>query len=247
MGGEQADMLLTDPPYNVAYEGKTADALTIENDSMDDASFRAFLTDAFKAGDASMRPGAAFYVWHADSEGFNFRAAAKDAGWALRQCLVWSKNAIVMGRQDYQWQHEPCLYGWKEGAAHYFVDNRRQSTVIEDARPNVAKMKADEMRALLKEIYADRISTTVMHEDKPSASREHPTMKPIKLMARQILNSSKEGWAVLDLFGGSGSTMMACEQLRRRCFTMELDPHYCDVILDRWEKMSGKTARRIEG
>lgn len=127
MGGEQADMLLTDPPYNVAYEGKTADALTIENDNMDDASFRAFLTDAFKAGDASMRPGAAFYVWHADSEGFNFRAAAKDAGWTLRQCLVWSKNAIVMGRQDYQWQHEPCLYGWKDGAAHYFVDNRRQS------------------------------------------------------------------------------------------------------------------------
>lgn len=151
-----------------------------------------------------------------------------------------------MGRQDYQWRHEPCLYGWKDGAAHYFVDDRKQSTVFEDAAPKIDAMSKTEMRDLLREIFADRESTTVLHEDKPLRSEEHPTMKPVRLMARQVANSSKRGWLVLDLFGGSGSTLMACEQLGRRCYTMELDPHYCDVILERWERFTGRTAERVE-
>lgn len=245
MGGELADMLLTDPPYNVGYVGKTKDALTIKNDSMSDSSFRQFLLDAFRAAAQNMRSGAAFYIWHADSGGINFRTAAEEAGLHYRQCLIWVKNTMNLGRQDYQWKHEPCLYGWKDGAAHYFVDDRKQTTVTEDAAPNIASMSKAEMRDLLKEIFSDRQSDTVLHEDKPSRSDEHPTMKPVKLMARQIANSSKKGWTVLDLFGGSGSTMMACEQLGRRCYMMELDPHYCDVIIDRWERFTGNVAEMV--
>lgn len=245
MGGELADMLLTDPPYNVNYTGGTKDALTIKNDNMSDSVFRQFLLDAFSAAAQNMRAGAAFYIWHADTEGINFRTAAEEAGLHYRQCLVWVKNSMVLGRQDYQWRHEPCLYGWKDGAAHYFVDDRKQTTVTEDAAPNIASMSKAEMRDLLKEIFSDRQSDTVLHEDKPTRSDEHPTMKPVKLMARQIANSSKKGWTVLDLFGGSGSTMMACEQLGRRCYMMELDPHYCDVIIDRWERFTGNVAERV--
>ena len=215
MAGEQADMWLTDPPYNVAYKGKTKAALTIANDSMEDGQFRSFLIDAFKAATESVKPGGAFYIWHADSEGFNFRAACREAGIQVRQCLVWVKNTIVLGRQDYQWKREPCLYGWKDGAAHYFCDSRNIATVIE--------------------------------EDKPAASPEHPTMKPIKLFARQISNSSRAGEIVLDTFGGSGTTIMAAEQLNRKARLMEIDPHYCDVIIARWEKFTGQTATLVEG
>ena len=202
MGDELADMLLTDPPYNVAYVGKTADALTIKNDSMEDSQFRAFLVDAFKSATEHLKPGGAFYIWHADSEGYNFRGACHDIGLQVRQCLVWKKNSLVLGRQDYQWIHEPCLYGWKDGAGHYFID--------------------------------DRTLTTIIEEDKPARSEDHPTMKPIKLFARQIANSSKPGEIVLDTFGGSGTTLIACEQTGRKCRTMELDEHYCDVIRRRW-------------
>lgn len=128
--GEKIDLYVTDPPYNVAYEGKTEEAMTIQNDSMDDASFRQFLRDAFSVADQHLKPGGAFYIWHADSEGLNFRAAVKETGWLLKQNLVWVKNSIVLGRQDYQWKHEPCLYGWKDGASHYFIDNRSLATVI---------------------------------------------------------------------------------------------------------------------
>jgi len=135
MAGDLADMLLTDPPYNVAYEGKTADRMTIENDSMSDGLFREFLRQTFAATDRVMRPGAAFYIWHADSEGFNFRGARLDVGWKVRQCLVWVKSALVLGRQDYQWQHEPCLYGWKDGAAHTWESDRKQTTVLNFDKP----------------------------------------------------------------------------------------------------------------
>jgi DNA modification methylase len=135
MGKEKADMLLTDPPYNVNYEGKTAEALKIENDSMGDAEFRAFLKDAFSVADDVMREGAVFYIWHADSEGYNFRGACKDVGWQVRQCLIWNKNSMVMGRQDYHWKHEPCLYGWKDGAAHLWCSDRKQTTVLDFDRP----------------------------------------------------------------------------------------------------------------
>lgn len=241
LGGCKADLLLTDPPYNVDYTGKTKDALKIQNDSMDDQSFRAFLTDAMNAATPVMKPGAAFYIWHASSEGFNFHAACRAAGLHVRQTLVWVKNTMVLGRQDYHWKHEPCLYGWKDGAAHYFTPDRRQTTVIED-QLDFAKMKKDQLVELLKELYSEQTPTSVMHEDKPLVSDMHPTMKPIKLMARCIKNSTRTGDVVLDLFGGSGSTMIAAEQLGRKCYMVELDPFYCDVIIDRWEKFTGKTA-----
>lgn len=176
--------------------------------------FRAFLVAAFKAADAAMKAGAGFYIWHADSEGYNFRGACADIGWKVRQCLIWNKNSMVLGRQDYQWKHEPCLYGWKEGAGHYFIDKRNLTTVID--------------------------------ENKPMRNGEHPTMKPIPLFARLIENSSKENGIVLDVFGGSGTTLIACEQLNRKCLMMELDTHYCDVIIARWEKLTGQTAIKIE-
>jgi DNA modification methylase len=135
MSGQKADMLLTDPPYNVAYEGKTKKDLKIENDSMDDSSFMGFLTDAFICGAAVMKAGAVYYIWHADSEGYNFRGACKAAGLQVRQCLIWVKQKMVMGRQDYHWKHEPCLYGWKDGAAHLWATDRKQTTVLEFERP----------------------------------------------------------------------------------------------------------------
>ena len=134
--GQAVDMWLTDPPYNVAYEGKTKDALTIKNDSMADDQFRQFLRDAYTAADAVMKPGAVFYIWHADSEGYNFRGAAQDAGWKVRQCLIWKKSTMVMGRQDYHWKHEPCLYGWKEGAGHLWASDRKQTTILEFDKPS---------------------------------------------------------------------------------------------------------------
>lgn len=234
-------MLLTDPPYNIDYD-KSFTGLKIKNDNMDSASFRAFLIDALTAAKSRMKPGAAFYIWHADTEGLNFRLACKEAGFDIKQNLIWAKNTFPLSRSDYQWIHEPCLYGWKEGAAHYFIDDRTQSTVYEDARPNFASMKKDEMRELLESIYADKESTTVIHEKKPSVSELHPTMKPVPLIARLIKNSTKKGEAVLDPFGGSGTTLITCEQLKRRCATVELDPHYCDVIIDRWDQLTGKKA-----
>jgi site-specific DNA-methyltransferase (adenine-specific) len=210
MGGEQADMLLTEPPYNVNYEGKTKDKLKIKNDQMGNDNFRQFLTDAFSNADMVMKPGAVFYIWHADSEGYNFRGACFDAGWTVRQCLIWNKNSMVMGRQDYQWKHEPCLYGWKEGAGHLWASDRKQTTVI--------------------------------NFDKPTRNDMHPTMKPIPLFDYQIKNNTKGGDVVLDLFGGSGTTIMACEQNGRRGYSMEYDPRYVDVIVDRWEKFTGAKA-----
>ena len=202
MQGVNANLLLTDPPYNVGYVGGTKDALTIENDCMDDERFLEFLTSAFSNIDSVLTAGGAFYIWHADSEGFTFRTAAHRVGWRVRQVLVWVKNSLVLGRQDYQWQHEPCLYGWKDGAAHYFTDDRNETSVI--------------------------------NESKPARSAEHPTMKPIALISRLVRNSSRRGEIVLDPFGGSGTTLIACEQLGRICRMMEIDTRYCDVIRRRW-------------
>jgi site-specific DNA-methyltransferase (adenine-specific) len=134
--GNLVDMWLTDPPYNVAYEGGTKEKLTIQNDSMGDDDFRQFLRDSYTAADSVMKPGAVFYIWHADSEGYNFRGAAKDTGWQVRQCLIWKKSSLVMGRQDYHWMHEPCLYGWKEGAAHLWATDRKQTTILEFDKPS---------------------------------------------------------------------------------------------------------------
>lgn len=210
MGGARADMLLTDPPYNVNYEGKTKDKLKIQNDKMQNDNFRQFLADAFLNADTVMKPGAVFYIWHADSEGYNFRGACFDVGWKVRQCLIWNKNSMVMGRQDYQWKHEPCLYGWKDGAGHLWASDRKQTTII--------------------------------NFDKPTRSDKHPTMKPIPLFDYQVKNNTKGDDIVLDLFAGSGTTIMACEQNGRRGYCMEYDPKYVDVIIDRWETFTGQKA-----
>ena len=209
MGGDKADMYLTDPPYNVAYEGKTEDKLTIQNDSMEDSAFYQFLVDSFVAADSVMNEGAAFYVWHADSEGYNFRGACRAVEWELRECLIWNKNTMVLGRQDYQWKHEPCLYGWKGGAAHNW--------------------------------YSDRKQTTVIDMNKPNRNAEHPTMKPVQLFAYLMENSSKPGDVVLDSFCGSGTTLIACEQMSRAARVLELDPKYCDVIIKRYINLVGSS------
>lgn len=164
----------------------------------------------------------------------------------MRQELIWNKNQFTLGRQDYQWKHEPCMYGWKDGAAHYFVDDRSQSTVFEDEKAlDFKSMKKPELIELLEKVYSDKISTTVIDEHKPTINDLHPTMKPLKLISRLIKNSSKQGENVLDLFGGSGSTIMTCEQLGRNCYTMEYDPKYVDAIINRWEEFSGKKAKLL--
>lgn len=241
--GKLVDMYLTDPPYNVNYTGDTKDKLTIMNDSMEASTFFAFLCDAFSAANGVMKPGAAFYIWHADSESSNFRGACKETGWKLRQCLIWNKSQLVLGRQDYQWKHEPCLYGWKDGAPHYFTESRTEATVIPDAEEiNPKKLTKDELVELCRTLLQTRQETTVINEDKPTRSSDHPTMKPVKLMGRLVKNSSRQGEIVLDTFGGSGSSLIACEQLNRTCYTMELDPKYCDVIINRWEALTGRKA-----
>ncbi len=214
LGGVQADLYLTDPPYNNGYEGKTKKKLTIENDIQDSDSFRNFLVLAFSAAKEVMKAGAAFYIWHADTEGYNFRGACMDVGWQVRENLIWSKDVFTLGRQDYQWRHEPCLYGWNEGS-HAWYSDRKQSTILEFARPK--------------------------------RSEEHPTMKPIPLFDYQIRNSSKEGDIVFDSFGGSGTTIMACEQNGRKGYCMELDPKYVDLIIKRWETFTGQKAVLIDG
>lgn len=244
VGGGTMDLLVTDPPYNVDHQGGTG--LKIANDSMDTERFRAFLMDAFHVVGAVMRPGAAFYIWHSGAEAVNFIQSAEQELGKVRQILIWNKNTAVIGRQDYHYKHEPCLYGWTRGAGHYFIADRTKTTVIEDAkRIKITGLKKDELVKLVKELLSSDLPSDVIDEDKPARSEDHPTMKPVKLIARHIKNSSKVGENVIDVFGGSGSTLIACEQLGRRCFTMELDPHYCDVIVKRWEALTGRKARLI--
>ena len=213
MGSDRADLVWTDPPYNVAYEGKTAESLTIQNDEMGDEDFYQFLYDAYLTMIMFTRPGGGIYVAHADIEGVNFRKAMTDAGWLLKQCLIWVKQTIVMSRKDYHWKHEPILYGWAPGAAHTWCADRKQTTVLEF--------------------------------NKPQRNGEHPTMKPVELIEYCISNSCVPGGLVLDLFGGSGSTLIACEKSGRNARLVELDPKYCDVIVARWEKYTGQKASRL--
>lgn len=241
-GSTVVDLYLTDPPYNVDYEG--SNGKKIANDKMSDGNFQEFLFDAFSVANEHLKQGGAFYIWHADSEGYNFRTAAKRVGWTIRQCLIWNKNSLVLGRQDYQWKHEPCLYGWKDGGAHYFVNNRSLTTVIEQPI-DLDAMTKDEMKKLLASMLGGDVPTTVIDENKPLRNADHPTMKPLKLMGRCVKNSTRPGEVVLDSFGGSGSTLMACEQLGRVCFTVELDPHYVDVIIKRWEEYTQEEAQYL--
>lgn len=214
-GSSKLDLMVTDPPYNVDYTGKTKDALKIQNDKMSQDDFYQFLYDFYVSAGLFTKQGGAWYIWHDDSEGHNFRKAFIDAGFKLAQCLVWKKNSMVMGRQDYHWQHESCLYGWKEGAAHGWYSDRKQTTVLEFERPN--------------------------------RNAEHPTMKPVPLIAYQIGNSSKNGDIVGDGFGGSGTTMIASHQLNRTCYIMEVDPKYCQVTIDRMTKLDDTIKVKING
>lgn len=209
----QANLLVTDPPYNVDYQGGTGDKLKIMNDKMESKKFRQFLASAFDAAGNCLKPGAAFYIWYASREHINFEKALNDAGFEVRQQLIWVKNSLVLSRQDYNWKHEPYLYGWKDGASHSW--------------------------------YSDRKQTTVLEYDKPSKNEMHPTMKPVDLIGNLISNSSKKGDVVLDIFGGSGTTLIACEQLERQCRMMELDSKYCDVIIKRWETLTGKKGVKV--
>jgi len=223
MAGAKADLMLTDPPYNVALgmnetpeqtkaRNRRTDGKVVANDSMSDEEFRAFLVSCFRCAFVCLKPGASFYVWHADRECFNFGGAIRDCGEKVRQCLVWAKDVLVMGQQDYQSQHEPCLYGWKAGAAHGW--------------------------------YSDRKQTTLLRFDRPSRNQEHPTMKPVGLFAYLMGNSTAPQGLAYDPFLGSGTTLIAAEQLGRKCYGMEISPAYCDVIVKRWETLTGEKAER---
>lgn len=205
MDGKKANLIVTDPPYGVSF--KSSDGLTIQNDSMKDEEFYTFLLSAFQCMAEHLESGGSAYVFHADTEGLNFRKAFLDAGFHLSGVCIWVKNSLVLGRSDYQWQHEPVLFGWKKGGKHSW--------------------------------YSDRSQTTIWNYDKPKRNKNHPTSKPLDLLGYPIGNSSQENAVVMDTFGGSGSTMMACEQLNRICCMMELDEKYASVILRRYVEDTG--------
>ena len=224
--GKNADLWLTDPPYNVALgmdetpeqakkRNRRTDGKVVANDKMSDSDFRTFLTTCFQTAFCAMKPGASFYIWHPDREVHNFCGAVRDCGQIVRQCVIWVKNSLVMGRQDYQQKHEPCLYGWKKGASHSWYSDRKQTTLLEFSRP--------------------------------TKSADHPTMKPVELFAYQIGNSTACEDLVYDSFLGSGTTLIAAEQLDRTCYGMELSPEYCDVIVERWQNLTGEKATRENG
>lgn len=257
VNGACAQMVFTDPPYNVAYESD--DGKRIANDDMDSQQFYEFLLAAFQNAFEVTSPGAPIYIAHSESEGINFRRAMTDSGWLMKQCLIWVKNAFVLGRQDYQWKHEPILYGWKPGASHRWFGGRKQSTVLETPVP--LTVSSDDGSYLLTfnsgpdtlvlrvpsyEILgnASEFEDTIWRFEKPTRSAEHPTMKPIPLVAKAIVNSSRIDDIVLDMFLGSGTTLMAAEQVERTCYGMEYEPVYCDVIVKRWEEFTGQTAVR---
>ena len=214
LNDNKVDLLVTDPPYNINYEGKTKDKLKIQNDNLSNNEFRDFLIKVSNNANNYIKFGGGFYVWYASCECVNFyNAITQNGDLEIKQQLIWNKNNMCFGRQDYQWKHEPCFYGWKKGATHYFINNRSLTTVLD----------------FKKEIKNDL----------------HPTMKPVELIAFQINNSSRENEIVLDLFGGSGTTLIACEQTNRQCRMMEYDPKYVDVIIKRWEAFTGKKAIKI--
>lgn len=236
LDGKPADIMVTDPPYNVDY-GSTLNGndRNIANDNLSDDEFYQFLLAFYKAAGANLKKGASVYVFHSTKETVNFINAMVSAGLKYAQTLVWYKNHFTLGRQDYQWIHEPILYGWKEGAGHYFIDDRTLPTIFEDFRQNPTKYTKAELLDLLNKILD--IPTTVVKDKKPARSVEHPTMKPITLCAKLIYNSSHENDTVLEPFGGSGSTLIAAEQLNRRCCAIELEPKYCDVIVKRYKEL----------
>jgi DNA modification methylase len=255
--GGMADMMAIDPPYNVAYDQNQrkrdkgngqgdADAkpITILNDDLPQAEYLQLLNTWLATASAMLKPGAAIYIAHADSFGLETRSAARDAGFKIAQCLIWVKQAWTLGRQDYQWQHEPILYGWKTGAGHYWQGGYSNSTII-DELDDLKKLTKGELITRLNHLR-NAADTTIIREPRPTISDLHPTMKPVRLMARFIHNSSKRGETVLELFSGSGTTLIASEQLGRRCVATELDPKFCAVTIER-ATTSGLTATKIDG
>lgn len=248
MDGTLAHAVWTDPPYNVAYEGSAG---SIQNDALSDQEFAAFIGAAFGALIAVMRPGAPIYVAHSDTGGYTFRRCFLEAGFKLSSCLIWRKNALVLSRGDYHWQHEPILYGWKPGAAHWWFGARDKTTIVEFDEPPFQQVGESEWQIVLGEttlivrgenVTVEPARGTVFYENKPAVNAEHPTMKPVRLIARMLANSARRGAVVLDPFGGSGSTLMACEALGLKAHLVELDPRFVDVIVWRWQEATGGVA-----
>lgn len=258
-GGELAGLVFTDPPYNVNYE--VAGHEKIANDNMAAEEFAEFLGEVMRVIAGRLKDGAACYVAHADSEGEAFRRAYRESGLLLKQSLVWVKNALVMGRSDYHWKHEPILYGWKPGKRHRWFGGRKKTTVWDESEGvSIEELDGGRYRVtfalgcdtfVLECSELDLVrpgsphSQSIWRFDKPRKSSEHPTMKPVALVARALENSSRKGDLVFDPFGGSGSTLIACEQTGRRCVTVELDPCYVDVIVKRWEEYTGSKAKLL--
>lgn len=250
--GRAMDLLLTDPPYNVEYEGAFVNPESreqLQNDKMTRSAYREFITSAFASANLALRPGAAVYIWFADKETISIYTGIENTpGWTIRQQLVWVKQRLVFGRSDYQYQHEPCIYAVKSGAERFFTDARTETTV-EDDRPDIRNLSKPELVMMCRELM-DALTpgaTTVLREDRPSRNEIHPTMKPVKLFARLMANSSRKGEAILDIFGGSGTTIIAAEQLGRSAYVLEINPKYCDAILARYEAFTGIKPVKIGG
>jgi DNA modification methylase len=240
--GEKADIIFTDPPYNVAYEGRTKDKLTIENDAMTETKFAEFLKNAYAAMYENAKSGCLIYVCHADGSGNAFRNTFSESGFMLKQILIWVKDIFVMGRQDYNWQHEPIIYGWKPGAAHQWYGTFTNSTVLDYGQKEIEKLSKQELVNLITQAQE---TSTVIREPRPRRSAEHPTMKPISLVTRLVRNSATRDQIVLDPFAGAGSTLIAAETLGLIGAMVELDPKYCDVIIQRWENLTGEKAELV--
>jgi len=256
-----ADCCWTDPPYNVAYGDKAEmldkydgkgnrNTTRILNDDMSDGDFRQFLRGFYSAAWSVMNPGAALYVAHAETERSNFTAAMLESGFKLSGCIIWRKDCLVLGRSDYQWIHEPILYGWKEGGAHKWFGGRKNTTVIDLTESPFVKMQdgrwqitiGEQIMVVDGDASVEWVEGSILRELKPKRNDIHPTMKPVALIERMLRNSAKPGFVVLDPFGGSGSTMIACERLGMSARLMELSPQFADVIVRRWQEYTGKQA-----
>ena len=242
--GQLADCIFTDPPYNVAYQGGTKDKLTIQNDAMTEAQFTEFIKAAYEAMFANAKPGCGIYVCHADNAATTFRITFEAAGWMMKQVLIWVKDNFVLSRQDYNWQHEPIIYGWKPGAAHTWHGPFSESTVLEYGPKEISKMTKQELTDFLTKALD---YSSIVRVERPRKNAEHPTMKPVALITRLLSNSAKRNDIILDAFGGGGSTMIAAETLGMKAYLCELDPKYCDVIIKRWETFTGLKAELVNG
>ncbi|MFZ2736637.1 MAG: site-specific DNA-methyltransferase [Burkholderiaceae bacterium] len=264
MAGEKADACWTDPPYNVAYGGAKGNAANknkvdggnrntreILNDDMGDEQFSQFLLDAYIGMYSVLKSGAPIYVAHSDTEGLNFRRSFIKAGFKLSGCLIWRKNSLVLGRSDYQWMHEPILYGWKPGSAHRWCGGRKLTTIVESGESSpFTKLDdgrwqvkvGDAVMVITGDAQVEERPASIFFHEKPKRSAEHPTMKPVGLIEKMLKASARPGDIVIDGFGGSGSTMIAADRLGMSSRLMELDPKYCDVIVKRWQEFTGRQA-----